>query len=360
MRGARFVVVAMAVTTMGCKLKVEASMKGFEVDTIKPIIHVVTDPGATIDCELPGCYGTVPPSGQLDLTLSAPEAGKEIVVVKAKKGFKKGQVTVDLSGKTLPPKLALDDDGSFICRSRNCSGTITLAPSASVAGTSEPGTIFKIGNDTLTAGADGKVAGPLSLTLTPPLAQQPLSKICVGFTRYSTKNVMTTVPMTVTFPDKQSSSVTSPIDVDLVEKNLAKFLAGVTNGPVLFPWEKPGTPAKGKRAAAFVYENDCYDAGAADATVGDLDVVAVAENSKRVGDCTYHSKDDTKTGKTTMYDLNATVYDRITGKKLATKTFAAPKECLVSFTAKKGSSAPEASSVADREGVAKWAATFAR
>lgn len=359
MKAARLAVAAIAITTIGCKLKVEGSMKGFEEGTIKPIVHVVSEPGADVTCDQPGCFSTkVPPSGEVDLTFSAP--GATSVVVKGKKGFKKGQVVVDITGKDLPPRLTVDDRGSFSCSPGSCSGTIALAPSSSVTATTDPATVFKIGADTVTAGADGKIAAPLSLTLSPPLPQQPLSKICVGFKRLDAKNVITSVPITVTFPNKGTSTVKADLDIDVVEKNLAKHLAGVEKGPVLFPWEKPGTPARGKRAAAFIYEDDCYDAGAPDATVADLDVVAVAVNSKRAGECTYHSKDDTKVGKATMYDLDATVYDRITGKKLATRAFAAPKECLSSFTAKKGSAAPEAVSSVDREAVAKWAATFAR
>lgn len=286
---AHFVVAVMAVTTLGCKLKLEASLKAFEAGSGHAIVHVVTEPGAEIGCDQPMCSSGVPPSGEVDLKFSPPVGGKTTVVVKGKKGFKKGEVVVDVSGKDLPPRLKVDDRGSIHCLPRYCSGTIALAPSASISVSTDPGAVFQIGSDTFTAGPDGKISAPLSLALRPPLEQQPLAKICVSHTRYGAKNIITTIPVTMTIPSKGASSVKADLDIDVVEKNLAKFFAGVTTGPVLFPWEKPGTPAKGRRAAAFVYEDDCYDAGSPDATVADLDVVAIAENSKRVGQCTYHS-----------------------------------------------------------------------
>jgi hypothetical protein len=92
--------------------------------------------------------------------------------------------------------------------------------------------------------------------------------------------------------------------------------------------------------------------------VADLDV---ATSTERLGECSYKSKSSTATGKMTMNDLTATVYDRITGKKLGTKFFPAPKDCMDSFTARAGTTiAPDSRSWADKEGVAKWAATFAR
>ena len=48
--------------------------------------------------------------------------------------------------------------------------------------------------------------------------------------------------------------------------------------------------------------------------VGDLDIVAVSESQKRIGECTYTSSTGTLKGKTTMYDENVTAYDRITGR----------------------------------------------
>jgi hypothetical protein len=172
---------------------------------------------------------------------------------------------------------------------------------------------------------------------------------------------MVTAPVTLTFPDKALAATNAELQLNVVEKSLATFLATVTEGPVLFPWEKPGQPAKGKRAAAFVYADDCYDAGAKGATVADLDVVAVATATQREGSCSFVSKSSTATGKMMMNDLTATVYDRITGKKLATKFFPAPKDCIDSFTARAGTtSAPDSHSWADKEGVAKWAAAFAR
>jgi hypothetical protein len=358
-------VALLGLSTMGCKLKLEASMKGFKESSPNiVIVHVVSERDADINCSSPSCSSTkVPYSGEVDLEIPMPSGdAPKTIFVTGKKGPRKNQVVVDLAGKGMPAKLVVDaNHGTISCQPRACSGSIALVPSSSVNLTTEPGTLLQIGNDKLTAGADGTIKGPLTLALTPSLDKQPLDKICLGLTFDQPKRTITSVPVTMTFPDKTVAKTTAEIDVELMEKSLSTMLADVSKGPVLFPWEKPGQPAKGKRAAVFVYNNDCYDAGAAGATVGDLDVVAIAENSTRTGECTYTSKSSTATGKMTMYDLNATVYDRITGRKLATKLFPAPKDCRDTFTAKAGTTiAPESTSFVDKEGVAKWAATFAR
>lgn len=360
------VVTLFALSTLGCKLKLEASMKGFKESSPNTVVvHVVSERDAQINCSSPSCsMTTVPYSGEVDLEFPMPSGdGPKTVIVTGKKGPRKNQVIVDLSGKGMPAKLTVDaNHGTVSCQPRNCSGTIALVPSSNVFLQTEPGAVFQVGTDKLTAGPDGTLKGALSsVQLSPTLDKQPLDKICLGLTWDQPKRTIVTVPVTVTFPDKTVASTSAELDVELVEKSLSTSLAEITKGPVLFPWEKPGVAAKGKRAAVFVYNNDCYDAGAAGATVGDLDVVAVAENSTRTGECTYTSKSSTATGKMTMYDLNATVYDRITGKKLATKLFPAPKDCRDTFTARAGTTiAPESTSFVDKEGVAKWAATFAR
>jgi hypothetical protein len=358
-------VVLLALSTVGCKLKLEASMKGFKESSPDiAIVHVVSERDADINCSAPSCSSKkVPYSGEVDLEIPMPSGdAPKTVFVTGKKGPRKNQVLVDLAGKGIPAKLAVDTDhGTISCPPRACSGAIALVPSSNVSLTTEPGTLLQIGTDKLTAGPDGTIKGPLALPLSPSLEKQPLDKICLGLTFDQPKRPITTVPVTMTFPDKTTATTTAELDVELMEKSLSTMLADVTKGPVLFPWEKPGQAAKGKRAAVFVYSNDCYDAGAAGATVGDLDVVAVAENSTRTGECTYTSKSSTATGKMTMYDLKATVYDRITGRKLATKLFPAPKDCRDTFTARAGTTiAPESTSFVDKEGVAKWAAAFAR
>lgn len=355
-------VVLLATSTIGCKLKLEAKVNGFKEgssDTV--IVHVVSEKGADLTCT-PCKPGTkVPDSGEIDIEVPLTESGSKTVFINGKKGLKKGSTFVDLAGST-PAKLAVDPShGTISCLPRDCSGTIDLAPSAKVFLKTEPGTILQIGTDKLTAGADGTITGPLSLALSPPLQKQPLDKICVGFTVSTTSQTVVTSPVTMTFPDKSLAATKAELQLNVVEKSLAALLAKVTEGPVVFPWEKPGQRATGKRAAAFVYADDCYDAGASGATVADLDVVAVATSTQREGVCSFVSKSSTATGKMMMNDLTATVYDRVTGKKLATKFFPAPKDCIDSFTARAGTTtAPDSHSWADKEGVAKWAAAFAR
>jgi hypothetical protein len=347
--------------SVGCKLKIDGKVTGFKegsIDTV--LVHVVTDPGAEITCTpcKPGLK--VPESGELDIEAPFTAEGSKTLFINGKKSLKKGTTYVDMGGST-PVKLAVDPaHGTITCLPRDCSGTIDLAPSSKVFFKSEPGTILQIGTEKLTA-TDGSISSPLLLAMTPSLDKQLLDHICVGFTVTQTETTMVTAPVTLTFPDKALAATNAELQLNVVEKSLATFLATVTEGPVLFPWEKPGQPAKGKRAAAFVYADDCYDAGAKGATVADLDVVAVATATQREGSCSFVSKSSTATGKMMMNDLTATVYDRITGKKLATKFFPAPKDCIDSFTARAGTtSAPDSHSWADKEGVAKWAAAFAR
>jgi hypothetical protein len=355
------VIAALALSTMGCKLKLDAKVKGFKegsIDTV--IVHVTSDPGAEITCTpcKPGLK--MPDSGELDIEAPFTEGGSKTLFINGKKSLKKGSTYVDLGG-TIPVKLAVDPaHGTITCQPRECTGTIDLAPSSKVFFKSEPGTILQIGNEKLTA-TDGTISSPLLLTMTPSLDKQLLDHICVGFTVTQTSTTMVTAPVTITFPDKALGATKAELQLNVVEKSLASYLAKVTTGPVLFPWEKPGQPARGKRAAAFVYADDCYDAGATGATVADLDVIAVATATQREGVCSFISKSSTATGKMMMNDLTATVYDRITGKKLGTKFFPAPKDCIDSFTAQAGTTtAPDSHSWADKEGVAKWAAAFAR
>lgn len=104
-------------------------------------------------------------------------------------------------------------------------------------------------------------------------------------------------------------------------------------GPVVFPWEKAGAPATGKRAAVYISGNTCYDAGHSGAAIADLDVIATSDTKERVIDCkdkltgSTTGQTYTVTWKLTARYEQATAYDRITGKVLGTKLFAAPSGC---------------------------------
>ncbi len=352
-----------AVSMTGCKLKLEGKVTGLKEgssDTV--IVHVVSEKDTDLMCMY--CKPQpvkVPASGEIDIEYDLTMASSKTVLIAGKKGLKKGQLIIDVSAN-MPAKLTVDPaHGLISCQPRECSGGIDLVPSPKVFLKTEPGAVLQIGSDKLTAGADGAIMGPLNLAFAPPLEKQRLDKICVGSAPDQSSPTIVTTPMNLTFPDTSTSSTRAELQLDVVQKNLAKHLANVMKGPVLFAWEKPGQPARGKRAAVFVDGDDCYDAGAPDATVADLDVIAVADSKTRTGECSYKSASSTATGKITMYDLHATVYDRITGKKLGDKLFPAPKDCLDGFSAKVGTTiAPGTTSYVDKEGVAKWAASFAR
>ena len=112
----------------------------------------------------------------------------------------------------------------------------------------------------------------------------------------------------------------------------------------------------------FAHVGSCYDAGASGATVADLDVIAVAEDETREDECVYHlTGGGIASGKITLNDRRATVYDRISGRRLGTKLFAADKDCDQEITVKEGTTTVETqSSYVSGEAIAKWAATFAR
>ena len=361
---ARTAVIALALMSVGCKIKVEAKPVGFKEgsgDTI--VVHVVTTSGADITCSTDWCPKTkVPSSGEVDVEVTIPPGTEQKrVFIQAKKGPRKGELLLDLEAG-LPPKLSVTPGyGTISCEPRKCSGLLKLVPAPQLSISADPGTVFEIGTDKITVPADGYVSAPFTLTYSPPLDKMPLAKICVGSVsggRASTP--LTTTTLAATFPDKVKSSAKVELDMASVESDLAQFLKDVAKGPVAFAWEKSGAPAKGKRTAVYVDGSHCYDAGAKDAVVADLDIVAVSESQERIGECTYTSSTGTLKGKMTMHDENATAYDRITGKKVGSKLFVAPKECRTTFYAKPGDTPPEATSFASKEAIAQWAATFAK
>lgn len=364
MKRASVAVVALAMVSVGCKLKVEAKPIGVKEgsdDTI--VVHVITTSGADITCSTDWCPRTkVPPSGEVDVDVKIPPGTeRKTVFIQAKKGPRKGELLVDLE-VGVPPKLAVTPGyGTISCEPRKCSGLFKLVPGPEISLSAEAGAVIEIGTDKITVPAGGYVSAPFNLTYSPPLPQLALAKICVGSVSGGTVSPpLTSVAMSVTFPDKVKSTAKAQFDMSSVERDLAQFLKDVTKGPRTFPFEKAGARATGKRTAVYVDGSHCYDAGAKDAVLADLDIVAVSESQQRVGECTYTSATNTLKGKITMTDENATAYDRITGKKVGARAFQAPKQCLTNFFAKPGDTPPEALSLVSREAIAQWAATFAR
>jgi hypothetical protein len=96
--------------------------------------------------------------------------------------------------------------------------------------------------------------------------------------------------------------------------------------------------------------------------VADLDVVATGAIETRDDKCSYIlTNGGTAEGELALYDNRATVYDRITGRSLATKLFNAPKNCSESISVRGESrTTSRQSSSVNNDDIAKWAATFAR
>jgi hypothetical protein len=152
------------------------------------------------------------------------------------------------------------------------------------------------------------------------------------------------------------------LDMALAQQGLSLALLEVKKGAVVFPWEKPGEAAKGRRAAVYTNGAYCRDAGTTGATVADLDVIVVSDIETREDQCVYILRNGgTVTGALTLYDRKATVYERVTGRTLATKLFNAPKRCTSEVTVKGGStSTSRQTSFVDNDVIVTWAATFAK
>jgi hypothetical protein len=290
-----------------------------------------------------------------------PSADTKTVFLNGKKGIRKRQVILDFAAG-VPPQLVVKD-GRISCVPMGCSGSITLAPSPELYLKAAGGTVVEVGSDKFTVPADGTLVKPLSLALSPPLQNQSLAKFCVGRVTGSTKSpVVASTNVALTLPGGGKTSVKVDLDAHLVEAGLAKALAEVKDGAIVFPWEKAGAPARGKRAAVYVSGDHCYDAGQAGATVGDLDVVAISNSDTRESECIYHVTDGTvRNAKIKMHDENAEVFDRVTGKKLGAKKFLAPKDCDDTVTVTRAiTMMNDQYGFVNDETIGKWAATFAK
>lgn len=84
---------------------------------------------------------------------------------------------------------------------------------------------------------------------------------------------------------------------------------------------------------------------------------------QRVDKCEYELSESgqsrgSASGKLTMNDAAATAYDRLTGKKLGERVFAAAKACDAHFKIQENGSIPDQSTYASSEAIAKWGATL--
>jgi hypothetical protein len=348
---------------VGCKLEIEASVTGpVPGSPDKVRVKVSGTGGAELSCSDNACESKkLPTYGQDTIDVTVPPGPKKTVEIKVKKGLRKGSVTIDLAAGGAGSSLALKD-GNLSCLPIGCKGRIDIAPGARISLEAPAGTTIDVGGEKLTVPASGTLTSPLKLAASPAIQTMTLDKICTGLTSSNKGTVLASPTITVTLPGKPPMSLKADLDLPLAEQGLSLALADVKKGPVTFPWEKPGEAAKGKRAAVYTSGRVCHDAGAGGATVADLDVIAIAETSSREDECRYIlTNGETASGPITLYDQKATVYDRVSGRTLGTKTFQAPKKCS-DETSVRGSSryvTRQTSFVSDND-IATWAATFAK
>lgn len=351
-------VALVASSTMGCKLKLEANVTGPTPGSSDKVrVHVSAD-GAEVSCSNDACTPQkVYYSSDIDVKI--PTTEPKTVTLTAKKGLRRGTVTLDLGAGGAGSKLEYAK-GQITCLPVGCKGRLDIAPSAKISLDAPAGTTVDIGGEKLTVPASGTLNAALKLAISPPIDKQPLDKVCTGSNAAST--VFTSTTITLTMPGKPPMTAKADIDAALVEQGLSLALADVKKGAVVFPWEKPGQAATGKRAAVYTDGAYCYDAGTPGATVADLDIVAVGNVETRDEKCTYIlTSGGTAEGPMVLYDIRATAYDRITGRSLSTKLFNAPKTCTESISVRAGSSTTSRqSSSVDKDVIGKWAATFAK
>lgn len=352
---------ALALSTTACKVDVEATVEGpvFGAPD-KMRVTVIGAGGSDITCSDNACEPKkADSSGRAWIEVKVPAGESKVVTVTSKKGLRRGSKTIDLGAGGRGSRIELTK-GGIMCLPAGCKGRLDVAPAPKITLEAAAGTTVDVGGEKLTVPASGTLSSPLKLAGAPSLEKHSLDKICTGGTASPT--AVTSTTLTVTLPGKPAMTTKVDIDTALLEQSLSFALADVKKGPVVFPWEKPGEPAKGKRAAVYTDGSACYDSGAAGATVADLDVIAVATVETREDECVYRlTTGGTASGALTLYDKRATAYDRTTGRVLGTKLFTAPKNCNEAITVRGGSTTTtrQTSSVAN-DVVAQWAATFAK
>lgn len=356
---ARLAIAALlAASTSGCKVKLEANVTGPTPGASDKVrVHVTAD-GAEVSCSNDACTPQkVNYSANIDVKV--PTTEPKVVTLTAKKGLRRGSVTIDLGAGGAGSKLEYAK-GQITCLPVGCKGRLDVAPSAKISLEAPAGTTVDIGGEKLTVPASGSLDAPLGLAISPPIEKQPLDKVCTGTNAAST--VFTSTTITITMPGKPPMTAKADIDAALVEQGLSLALVEVKKGAVVFPWEKPGQPARGKRAAVYADGAYCYDAGTPGATVADLDIIAVGTVESRDDKCTYIlTSGGTAEGALALYDVRATAYDRITGRTLSTKLFNAPKKCDESISVREGATTTSRqTSFVDKDLIGKWAATFAK
>jgi hypothetical protein len=315
--------------------------------------------GARVWCSAGG-YGCdpfdMPASGEkdfdVDLSKGNYDTPKKVMLTASYHDKNEEHVPLDLTA-ALPPSLGVNSAGGYIsCPPRDCLGNVDVLTS-SVKMTAPAGSTLQVGSTKLTADAQGKLEGPV--TFAPAPKDVPLSKLCGEST------TLTTLPVTMTFSDKATSSESLKLTVEDLRTKVLELTEGVKKGPVAFAWEKGGA-AKHKVGVIIEHaRSSCSAGGASDAHLEDLRVVVFTEaKGTRADKCKYAFNDGTSgTANITMHDQTATAYDRATGKVLGTKAFEAKKSCDYSLTTKT-KHLEDQDAWPDSKAITAWGATLAR
>lgn len=365
----RIVAVALAIVmplTACSKMSLEAKVTG-----VKPgeptvlIVHVKTGKGATVQCTVDGlgCHDQEFRTGEgdLEIDLQGPNVGKpKIAYLKAKIGPREASLTLDLATTGLPPSLVALS-GALSCTARPCEGSLTMGPLPHLHLQTPVGTSAELGGQHFSADAKGVIDAPITLTMHPALNAVPLTILCA-----EKPTSLGSTPLSLTFADKIKVTADVAMTTEQASRGVMDALAPVSKGPVLLPGEKAGSApiARGQRAALYLGPLTCSFAGPTGATLPHVAVVAVGVGQTRADTCEYNASNaktgaatGSKSGKLTLDDENVTAYSRLTGEKLGTRLFHAPKTCAANFTLESGGSIREQYAFVDGAVIAAWALT---
>jgi len=361
-RGPLLLVAALALSTVGCSVKIDATVTGPAAgSTDKVRVKVVATGSADLTCSDGACEPTrLPYNGETTIEVKVPPGPAKVVTITIKKGIRRGSATIDLAAGATGSTLKVEK-GAITCLPTGCRGRIDIAPASKISLEAPAGTTIEVEGEKLTVPASGALVSPLKLAISPSIEKQPLDKICAG--RAPSSTIFTSTTLTLTMPGKPPMTAKADLDLALAQQGLSLALLEVKKGAVVFPWEKPGEAAKGRRAAVYTDGAHCYNAGTTGATVADLEVIVVSDVDIREDQCVYILRNGggTVTGALTLYDRKASAYDRVTGRTLATKLFNAPKRCVSEITVKGGSTlTSRQTSFVGNDVIVTWAATFAK
>jgi hypothetical protein len=281
---------------------------------------------------------------------------------KLKRGSAEGGA-VDAGISAKDAKLKISAAGYFDCEPHKCAGGFELSPEPRIKAYFDPKTVVEVGGERFVTDQFGALQGVLTkVPLKPAIKDLPLKTLCA-----EDPTTLGSAPVTLVLPDGTKLSTDYTFTTELAERGLWDSLSKLEKGPVAFPWDK-GAAAKGKRAALHLTPSGCTPGGPADATLGDVTVVALTkERRKRDDKCEYRvveeksgSSRGTKSGKLTMNDELVKAYERVTGKVLGEKLFEAPHQCTSLEGQNASHTISDQSTYVSEKAVAAWAASFAK